>query len=503
MTCGSSRLLVVLLLLTCSTATHLYAQQSPKSPKELRRVLDRTLNDDAFSNAFWGVLVYDLDADKTLYARNASKSFIPASNTKLYTTAAALDLLGPSYRYTTTLFTDGTMTEGVLDGNLIVRGSGDPVIGGRFNDGDLTETFRAWADSLKLRGITHITGDLIGDDDVFDDQALGYGWSWDDEPFWYAAESSALSFNDNCVDFALVGQREAQPALIHWEPFNTTFVEVTNATRTITSSGSIDEGYARPREQNHFRLSSLVPEGKTDYESLSVHNPTLFFVHVLRETLIREGLTIGGISVDVDDLSIKPAYERLIPLASHVSAPLYDIVRVINKRSHNLYAEQVLKTLAVELPQPDSLYVPGSSAMGVAAAMETYARAAVDTSRIQLVDGSGLSRQNLVTAEMTLALLKYMWQHPDDSTQAAFLESLPIGGLDGTLRFRFSDGPARGNVRAKTGTVSNASTLSGYVMTAAGTPLAFVLMSNHYTIPTSEIRATQDTILNTLASYRR
>lgn len=491
-------------IVLCLLSPHfLQAQSDPKSPKQLRRAIDSIVQDQAFDNAWWAILVVDLNKKETLYEHNATRSFIPASNTKLYTTAAALDILGPSFRYTTSVFTDGYVEGNSLIGNLIVRGSGDPVIGGRFNDGDLTETFRAWADSLKQQGITHIEGDIIGDDDVFDDQALGYGWSWDDEPFWYSAEISGLSFNDNCVDFALEAQTLHEPARIRWEPFNTTFIRYTNATRTISSGASIDEGYARPREENHFYLSSLVPEGQTDYESLTVHNPTLYFVHVLRETLIQEGISVLGLPIDLDALSIKPAYEQATVLASHQSVPLADIVRVINKRSHNLYAEQVLKTLAAEHPLPDSLYSPGSAAMGIGVATETFARAGVDTSRIQLVDGSGLSRQNLVTAEMTLALLRYMWQHEDETARTAFLESLPIGGLDGTLRFRYGNGPARGNVRAKTGTVSNASTLSGYITTARDTPLAFVLMVNHYTVRTAEVRAAQDAIINTLASYQR
>ena len=141
--------------------------------------------------------------------------------------------------------------------------------------------------------------------------------------------------------------------------------------------------------------------------------------------------------------------------------------------------------------------------MGVAAAMETFAEAGIDTSRIQLVDGSGLSRMNLVTPEATVALLRFMWEHPDPDVRQAFYASLPVGGLDGTLRFRYAAGAARGNVRAKTGTVSHASALSGYVTSAAGTPFAFALMCNHHLIDTDRIRAVQDAVVEALARYRR
>ncbi|MFQ5569248.1 MAG: D-alanyl-D-alanine carboxypeptidase/D-alanyl-D-alanine-endopeptidase [Rhodothermales bacterium] len=479
------------------------AQSSKDARTRLERAINQVLNDDAFLNGWWGVMVVDLHSGEVLYRRNAQHSFVPGSNTKLYSTAAALDLLGPQHRYRTDVFVDGPVVDGVLEGNLIVRGSGDPVIGGRFNNGDLTAVFRDWADSLKTLGITRIAGDLIGDDDVFDDTPLGYGWSWDDEPLWYSAEVSGLSFNDNNIDFTIEGQQEGQPALVRWEPFNTDYVRVINRTMTTSSDSTLVEGYERARGTNVIALSSQVPEGRTDRESLTMTNPTLFFVHVLRESLLQSGVSVSGRPVDVDDLSIKPDYasDRYRHLAVHTSPPLADIVKVLNKRSQNLYAEQLLRTLAAERPLDDETLEPGSAEMGLEVAMETFLAAGIDTSRIQLVDGSGLSRMNLVTPEMTAALLTYLWHHPDQPTRDAFYESLPIGGHDGTLRFRFPSGPARGKVRAKTGTLSNVSSLSGYVLSSGGTPLAFVMMSNHYTVKTKLVRAAQDRVVDLLARY--
>ncbi len=500
-----SRRRPALLLFAFLLLAPLAVSAQPASSPQLARSIEAVLDDEAFENAWWAVQVVNLKTGEVLYSRNEKKNFIPASNTKLYTTAAALDQLGANYRYRTEVFIDGPVVDGELRGNLIVRGSGDPAIGGRFTDGDRTMTFRAWADSLKARGIRHITGDLIGDDDVFDDTPLGYGWSWDDEPYWYAAEIGGLSYNDNNVDFALDGKVAGQPAEVRWEPYNTDYVEVVNATRTIARSERINEGYARRRSTNIIELSSLVPEGQTDYESLTVTNPTLFFTHVLRETLLREGLSVAGRPVDVDDLPIKPDYEKggLQLVATYLSPPLPEIVGVINKRSQNLYAEQVLRTLAAEFPADEPDPEASTAEQAIEIAKKTFAEARIDTSRLQLVDGSGLSRQNLVFAEATVRLLQFMWNHPEAAVRAAFYESLPIGGLDGTLGYRYPDGPARGNVRAKTGTVSNASTLSGYVTTAGGTPLAFSLMANHFTVPTREVRQAQDKIVTLLATYRR
>ena len=494
----------LILLWMTLTYTYAFAQQAPRSPRELRKQIEAILQEEPFQNAFWGIVVYDLHANKTLYTHNPEKSFIPASNLKLYTTAAALDILKPSFQYKTPVYvyTDSTATG--LKHHLIVRGSGDPTIGGRFTNGDRTRTFRDWADSLKAAGIHLLEGDVVGDDDIFDDIPLGYGWSWDDETYWYSAELGGLVFNDNCVDFTIVGLRRGTPALVSWEPFNTDYVRVINATLTLPPDSSLTEGYTRERGSNTIYLSSRIPEGRIDFESLTVHNPTLYFAHILRSTLIYAGIPVFGLPVDVDDLPIKPDYSQPAyrKIATHYSPPLREIVKVINKRSQNLYADQLLKTLGA-VAYPDSLPGAGSHARGIAVAMQVFARAGIDTSRIQMVDGSGLSRMNLVTPEMTVKLLRYMWQHPDTTIRNAFYESLPIGGIDGTLEKRFRQGKAYTNVRAKTGYVSNARTLSGYVHTARGTPLAFSIMCNHYTIPTKLVNQAQDRIVELLARYRR
>lgn len=495
----------LVLVIGCRSVSPVVGQQEPRSPKQLRNAIDDILKEEQFQNATWAVFITDLRDGKVVYRHNENLSLIPASNTKLYTTSAALDQLGPEFRFETELFIDGPINNGVLEGNVIVRGSGDPVIGGRFNDGDLTQTFREWADALGVLGVHSIAGDIIGDDDIFDDTPLGYGWSWDDEPFWYSAEISGLSFNDNCVDFSIESRDPGMPATISWEPFGTSYISVVNASVTIDADSSLEEGYFRKRGTNTFRIYSEVPAGRVDRESLTVTNPTLYFVHVLRETLLSSGISVIGRPVDVDDLSIKPDLSsgRMRLIATHRSEPLKEIVRVLNKRSHNLYAEQLLRTLGAVNPVEDPELEPGSAEMGIARAMHTYAAAGVDTSRIQLVDGSGLSRMNLVTAEMTSALLGYMYRHVDDSTKSAFIRSLPIGGVDGTLEHRFTNGPAHGKVKAKTGTVSNASSLSGYVTSAMETPYSFVLMANHYTVKTSAVRNAQDRIVELLAAYRR
>lgn len=494
--------LLIVVLSVLSVMSPLSSAQTT-SIEELRNAIDLAVAEADMPNSWWTILVRDAETGWPLYEKDTGRSFIPASNTKLYTVASALDVLGPDFRYETTLWTDGVIVDGLLMGNLIVRGSGDPVIGGRFNDGDITETFRAWADSLKVRGIHRIEGNIVGDDDVFDDVRLGYGWQFDDLSYWYAAEISALSFNDNCVDFQLVAQQLNMPAELTWFPSMTSYISTENASLTVEAGGSIQEGYFREQGSNNFQFSSRVPQGSTDYESLTVSNPTAYFVHVLRETLLSEGISVGGSPVDVDAITLKPDYQSLDRLFTYYSPPLTDIVRVLLKRSQNLYAEQLLRTVGIESPVHDSDLEPGSAEMALARARQVYGAAGVDTLRLQLVDGSGLARQNLVTSTMTANLLSFMYHHSDSATRDAFIQALPVAGVDGTLASRMKGTLAEGNVRAKTGTLGNASALSGFVTTSAGTELIFSIMANHYTESSARPRALQDRILIILASHTR
>ncbi len=479
--------------------------QAPRNPQELATGIETVLSHPDFLNANWAVLVVDLDSGERLYEKNAGKSFLPASNGKIYTTAAALDQLGVDFRFKTPLYTRGEIVDGVLHGDIVVRGTGDPVIGGRFTGGDITLLFRAWADSLKALGIHKIHGSIIGDDNEFDDIPLGIAWSWDDEPFWYSAEISALSLSDNNVDFTFKSTTEGEPVEISWEPGNTDYISVTNNLLTVPSDSARRTRYDKRRGTNQFVIAGELPRGRTGSTSLSITNPTLFFTHVFRETLISAGIEVDGVSLDVDALSDSLDYQaddmRLV--ATHTSVPLSDIVYELNKISHNLYAEMLLKKLGTVFPVDDPDLVPGSAAMGIARAMDTFAAAGVDTSRIHLKGGSGLSRMTYVTAEMTASVLTFMWHHPDDAVKDAFLDSLPVGGFDGTIKSRFKAGRTRGKVRAKTGTMTGVSALSGYVPSDVGTNLLFVIMANQFTVPTSRARQAQDDIVELLAAYKQ
>jgi len=497
--------LLLLLMVGVVSAPAPAAAQGPSTDVRARlsEAVTDTIEADTFEGAHWGIQVVNLRSGEVLYSRNAGQLFVPASNVKLFTTAAALEQLGPDYRYRTTVYADGPIEDGTLKGNLIVRGTGDPTIGGYEQRRAPTKVFRQWADSLRQRGITHITGSIIGDASRIDDTPLGRGWSWSDITYAYAAEINGLVFNENTVDLQVEGRQVGQPARITWEPFRTDYVEVVNRSRTVPYREDEDDEYQRLMGTNTIHVESrLHPNGQDD-ESITVSNPTLYFADVLRSTLLQEGISVDGRAADLGKTSLTVDYEqaRLHRVASYRSPPVSQIAQTLNHESQNLYAEQLLRTLAVEVPpETDEDLPPGSAELGVKAVRETLVAANVDTSRVQLVDGSGLSRQNLVRPQSIVRVLRHMWLHEDPAVSSAFYDALPEGGRDGTLEYRFQrEAPARANVRAKTGTLSNMSSLSGFVTSGGGAPLAFSIVCNHHVADSDQVRDAQDVIVNALA----
>ncbi|NNE45800.1 MAG: D-alanyl-D-alanine carboxypeptidase/D-alanyl-D-alanine-endopeptidase [Rhodothermales bacterium] len=473
---------------------------SPAEVRTLAMGVDSVLVDSIFIGGIWSVKISDLTTGRTLFSRNENLNLLPASNAKLYTTAAALDQLGADFRFVTHLEALGDVRNDTLHGDLVIRGSGDPSFSPQFQDGHALRPLEAWADSLQGKGISVITGDVIGDDDLFDDVPLGAGWMWDDEPFEDSAQISALSLNDNCVDVTVRATIPGQPAEVSWKPDSTDYVVMFNRTVTVSEGDETRESYFRERASNRIEVLSEVAIDSEDSECISIENPTRFFAHQLLAVLGRDGIRVLGNPVDIDDVADPGALsgERRI-VATYTSPPLSELVAAVNKPSDNLHAELLLRKLGTEFPVADSSLTPGSARMGAEAAARTFAAASVDTSRIRLSDGSGLSRYHLVNTAMTASLLSYMWRHRDQAVRNAFIESLPVGGVDGSLRSRYPDGAARGNVRAKTGTMTSVSSLAGYVRTSSGRPLAFAFMCNNYTSPTSAVRRAQDRIVTRLA----
>jgi len=491
--------LIFMLLATCSThspttATLLPKQEFRRSPQQqVAFEIDTLLNQAATDMGWWGVKIQYANSKEVFYERNATKSFMPASNMKMYTTAAALCLLGPQYRYETEFVTDGQIDkQGTLAGNMIIKGSGDPSWSWRFYDGNYDSVMVRFVDSLKAQGITRITGDIIGDDNVFDDMSLGAGWSWDDEVYYYAAQLSGLSYSENYIDYTLTPDslHLGNPVLIEPHP-KTSYMNLRNDLTTVSSDTATEWDYGRDLETNNgwFEGDYRIERGESE-KTITIHNPTLFTSHILKEHLEAAGILVEGDAVDVDDLDLPIEYENSSNLFTYSSHPLSDIISKVNRPSQNFIAETLQKTLGHEFG------AEGSSREGRKVQMAFYDSLGMDTRNLELRDGSGLSRHNLVSPNTSSSLLQLMWDHP---YRTYYIESFPLAGVFGTPRKLTLGTSAEGNVRAKTGTIGYVRAFSGYTWTQSGEPIIFSLMVNHYTISTSEVNKLIERIVALLA----
>ena len=462
--------------------------------ENLRKKIVWLISDPNLFNAQVGIYIESIDRGEAIFAQNEHKLFISASNMKMFTTAATLLNFGPDFKYKTDVFSSQPIKNGKIEGDLIIRGSGDPTIAPRFSNGDHEYFFRAWADSLSARGLKYISGDIIGDASYFQTEPLGFGWQWDDEPFWYSAQISALSYNDNCIDVTVVASDQiGQPPEVILFP-QTDYFSIDNRAITTAPDSVRTLFITRPRLQNRLLIRNEIPINKPRYnESISVEDPAKYFVYVLRDVLRQKGITIKG-----DVKSVKEAdkinYDQKNLLFTHYSPPLSDIIRAVNKRSQNLYAEQLLLTLAAEFGKT------ASATEGTKVVTNTLAGMGIPESEFLMHDGSGLSRVNLISPNSVGLLLRYMAVNKYFSY---FFNSLPISGIDGTLRKRMVSTTAEGKIRAKTGYVGHVRNLSGYAETEDGERLIFSILVNNYLHPTAAINLLQDKICILLANFKR
>ncbi len=467
------------LLLLAFTAT---AQADSLGSLQAR--LSNHLAHPKFDAAAWGVKVVSLDSGKTLFEQNAQKLLKPASNAKLYTGALVLDRLGPGFRIKTSLLAAARPDKsGTVRGDLVVFGRGDPTFAARFRDGSHTNLLLPLADALAAAGVKRIQGDLVGDESFFRGPPTGSQWAADDLQYYYGAEVSALTVEDNTVDLVFrPGSVVGAPCRITTLPA-TDYLRFDNRTRTVGRGGARDISIYRPLGENTVVVTGQLPLGGTNWiDAVTVHRPALWFVRLLKEELTRRGIRVaGGLrALNWLDRDARPA-TNLVEIASVQSPPLAEILPKMLKPSQNLYA-QLLLLQAGTLRHHATNAAMTTEDLGLAELRDFLAAAGIDRREVLLEDGSGLSRGTILTPNATVALLRFMHQHRHAEL---FRDSLPLAGVDGTLRSRFKGSAAFQNVRAKTGTLRHVNTLSGYVTTKAGEALAFSFMLNNYEATTA------------------
>lgn len=495
---SAKKLFAVMLLLPLMTCSYVHVfNKSQSTLDKLQRELDYAFDDPAFAEAHWGVVVQSLKNGEYLYVKNPHKNFIPASNMKLFTTATALVKLGPEHRFKTQIYHTGQIDEkGILHGDLIIAGKGDPTLAGRYYKGEISKPLEFWADSLVARNIKMIDGNIIGDDNYFEEEILGEGWSWDYESDWYAAQISALSFNDNCMDiFIASGDSLNTLAKFQLMP-ETNYVQVKNKILTVRKGLEQEISFHRKPGTNQVELRGAIAfDSPPKRDRFSIENPTLFTATIFKQVVEKRGIVVSGQACDSDDISdyiYSQSPDKL--LFEYCSAPLWEIVDTINKTSQNLYAEILLRSLGAYF------FGTGDAKHGIDVVKNFLKGIGIKTDQFLMYDGSGLSRLNMVTPTQIVMLLKYMKKHENGKY---FYDSLPIAGVDGTIINRMQQTAAHGNVRAKTGYVGHVRALSGYLVTADSEELAFSLIANNYSAPTSMANLIQDLVCERLANFRR
>ena len=466
---------------------------------------------------FWGIEITSLNTGKILYAQNPERLFTPASNTKLFTTATALALIGPDYRFNTSVETNGILdTHGRLNGNLLLIGRGDPNLSGRELPYDLRtqrndhpiKVLEDLADSLVQKGVKYVDGDLIADDSFFAFERYGEGWSQDDLVWGDGAPVSALTINDNVVVVNILpADRPGERAFVTIIPF-AGYYHVDNRIMTTPAGTARRIFFNREPGSTSLTLWGEMPiDDKGANQALAIDDPAAYASSLFRSLLEKRGITIYGRErthhTELAGLSTfsvtataeargsegdtpRPGQPQNLVLANFESKPLIEDIRVINKVSQNLHAEILLRLLGREKGTAATV----DSGLEVVRAFLT--RAGIPADQYAFYDGSGLSRQNLATPHAVVALLQYASRQPWGT---AFRDTLPLAGVDGSLADRFHGTIAQGRVYGKTGSLGGVKTLAGYATTNHGELFAFAIFTNNFNLPAKRITDTIDDII--------
>ncbi|HJS58801.1 MAG TPA: D-alanyl-D-alanine carboxypeptidase/D-alanyl-D-alanine-endopeptidase [Vicinamibacteria bacterium] len=456
------------------------------SPGALKRVVERALDRPAFAAAYWAVEVRSLTSGRVLYERNARKNMTPASTLKLVTTAAALDAFGSDATVRTTLESAGRLDAlGRLLGDVYLVGRGDPLLARPGADG--RTGFDVLADALRDAGVKRIEGRLVGHEGLFKNRR-GEDWEWADLVWCYGAEVSALAWRDNCAALKVgAGEQVGDPVVVDREPESRYYAVVSTATTSPAGSAS-DLRLERDLGSNLVRLSGTHPLGaEPEKLEVALEDPARYAATAFVEALETRGIRVAlGAASALDAL---PPGARV--LAGCDSPPLAEIVKEINKSSQNLYTEMLLRLLGARVKGE------GSVAAGREAVAD-FLKAHRIGEGASLQDGSGLSRTDLVTPHDLVDLLVAMDRH---ALSAAFRDSLPVAGVDGTLERRLKGTAAEGRAFAKTGTLRQSNALAGYVHAKSGARFAFSIVVNHHTAPSRDAVEAIDAVVEALARY--
>ena len=443
---------------------------------QLNSAINAVTNRSQFKRTHWGILVQNQSSPQILYSRNASRYFTPASTNKLLTTAAALQSLGPNYRIRTSVYGD-------RNGVVRVVGRGDPSL--------KDEQLEILAKQLREKGIRRIN-QLIANDGYFKGEAVEPSWMWEDIQFWYGTAVNSLILNENAAVIRLFPQRVGRPLKLKWDnPLNASGWKIVNQTVTAPKGTKKYVEIQRDlRGQTLYLKGRLAEDSSPDINAIAVFDPVQNFLQHFRQSLRKEGISVVRAYRGTSGTGRRE-------LAAIQSPPISELIKETNVNSNNLYAEALLKALAVKKPLEGNQTTVDA---GLEVMKSTLSRIGVDPTSYKLVDGSGLSRKDLISPQALVQTLQGMAKSPYASI---FRASLPLAGKSGTLKYRFRNIPPEGLVQAKTGTMTGVVTLAGYVNAPNYGPVVFSIMVNQTEQPIKVVRNAIDEIVVHLSQLRR
>jgi D-alanyl-D-alanine carboxypeptidase/D-alanyl-D-alanine-endopeptidase (penicillin-binding protein 4) len=465
------------------------AHQSPARAGGLETIQEKIaqyLKRPGMRSTQWGIEIVDPTDNRVLLSRNPDQTFKPASVLKVVTTAAALEKLGPDFRFKTGVYSSApARSDGTVTGDLILVGRGDPNLVDP--DGELLDrpALTELAQKLRAAGVTHVKGQVLGDDSYFEYGSHGKGWTSQDLRSLYGAPISALSINNNVLWVHAQPTKLNQRVTVGIEP-RTSYFRVRNlgVTGSVRSRRTL---YARLIPgTNTIVVSGVLPARSGHTQFVLLDKPSEVAAGILKDELVRAGITVDGTTGAIHRGDVSPEARRKWTLmAEHASPPLVRALEIINKKSQNLHAEMLLRTLGAEFGGS------GTDEAGLRVVKDFLVHAGVEIDKISLSDGCGLSRDNLVTPRFQTSLLRFLATQPHFDM---FLNTLAVSGTDGTLRNRLGSQPLKGVIHAKTGTLNGVATLSGYMTTKSGRNLIFSIFANNANASIGRVRKTIDEI---------
>ena len=460
-------------------------------PSKLQIEINALNADDALVHGTWGLFVIDMDSGTLVASNLPDKSMIPASTMKILTTGAAMGLLGKDYRYTTYIEYDGVYDSlaGIIHGNLYIRGTGDPTLCSSHFPADTVNGFAALPKRLKKMGIRIIEGNIYGDKTFFSDNPVPDGWTWGDIGQYYGAGTSGLDYKDNKVTLYFNSMKGDSGRLekIVPQPKGVKY------TTYVTADGKKDEAFVYGSlSGSNYSVYGSIPAGRKDFEvDASNPDPALTCAEDIFNGCIRQGIIVGGTAKTWsrnDQRNAKPFVRK--PVTSYTSVTLSRIIEITNTKSDNVYAEQLLRTLGA-LKGED-----GTTEAGTIVVKNYWQSQGVDVSGMYVMDGSGLSRANLVTTRQQAMILYRISKMP---WFTEFDASLPIAGKEGSMSSLCKGTCAENNMRAKTGYINRARGYAGYVKTKSGRMVCFSVLANNYTCTPTEMKKKLEKILVAIA----